>query len=98
MLKECNYLWGASDQILLDTDPTKRGFPAANGVPSAVNVPDSDVKETSFKDVIGAKQIPEVPIQGGRVVYHNKMALGLGSLREGLSISIPLKILRRYFR
>ena len=35
LLKECNYLWGASDQILLDTGENLRGAPAtAPGVPA----------------------------------------------------------------
>ena len=80
---------GASDQILLDTVSTKRGEPAANGVPAntagANEVPDSAVKDTTFQIQIGAKQIPEQPITGGQLVSHNKMALGLEALREGFS-------------
>ena len=72
---------------MLDTVSTKRGEPAANGVPqdttAASEVPDSAVKDTTFQIQIGAKQIPETPLKGGNVISHCKMSLGIESLREG---------------
>ena len=101
LLKECNYMWGASDQILQDTTSTKRGEPQANGVPSPTpagqEVHDISVSATTFQIVIGAKQIPEVPIQGGQVIYHNKMALGLESMREGFSNMHSFDISKKVF-
>ena len=85
LLKECNYLWGGTSQLLQDTHKDRRGVPDADGLPAA-SVPaiaDSALKETSFQIQIGAKQIPETPLKGGNLVSHCKMSLGIESLREG---------------
>ena len=55
------------------------------------------MKETTFQIQIGAKQLPEQPISQGQLISHNKMALGLESLREGFSNMHSFDISKKVF-
>ena len=97
-LKECNYLWSANDQIRQDCGDTRRG-PAdpLTGVPTGANVVDADLPDTEFQIRIGATAINEIPVKGGELIYHNKMTLGLESMRSSFSNPLSYNHNKRFY-
>ena len=57
-----------------------------------------ELKPCQFQMRWGSKQIPEVPIKGGELVYHAKMARGIEALREGFGMQPSHDAGRRIFQ
>ena len=85
--------------------PTTLALYASDANEATVKIPAAqtadqalELKPTQFQMRWGSKQIPEVPIKGGELIYHAKMAQGVESLREGFGMQPSFDAGRRIFQ
>ncbi len=90
-------MWGACEQIRADFSEVKRGPLNVQGQATAGVLLDSVLPSTEFQVVLGAKRIPEVSIKTGEQVYHQKLTLGLESMRAGFGNQKSAETTKKFY-